>query len=128
LLEVTLRRNASRRKASVKPDPKKFHINKRAAALLAAIDGRDDDELLTTAELANLSGMSVIWLKKRRYAGNGPPYKKVGTRGVRYTIGGYRRWLEECDSQFTDAFNRSRERAAGRSRAAARERGREVMA
>jgi predicted DNA-binding transcriptional regulator AlpA len=123
LLEVTLSRN--RRTPS--PSPARFHINKRARSLLAADTGGEDDEALSPNEMAALSGMSLVWLKKRRRDKTGPPFKKIG-RSVRYPLGGYREWLKKCDQKAVASAEKAAERAAARARDYARERRREVLA
>src|SRR4051812_48907845 len=47
--------------------PRKFHLDKRAAAIAA--EPGDDDELLTTSQMATWLGVSVQWLDIGRHAG-----------------------------------------------------------
>lgn len=47
------------------------------------IESIPDDEFLTTQEAAKLTKMSVAWYEKKRWEGQGPPYRKRG-RAVRY--------------------------------------------
>jgi predicted DNA-binding transcriptional regulator AlpA len=89
-------KHAGKRKPAGKPSPKNFHIDKRAA-MISAADAGDDDELLTTKQVAQLLGVSEAWLKKRRADGTGPPYEKISTRCVRYPRNGLRPWREERD-------------------------------
>jgi len=42
-----------------------------------------DDELLTTAEAARITKMSIAWYERERWLGSGPPYHRRG-RSVRY--------------------------------------------
>jgi len=52
------------------------------------------EEVLTTEEAAQLTKMSVIWLKKQRCAGGGPPYLRRG-RTVRYLKSELLTWWSE---------------------------------
>ena len=77
-----------------KPDPKKFHINKRADAILEAT-ANADDKALSPKEAARLIGMSEVWLSKRRLAGDGPPYKRWSPHCIKYPLGELRAWLKQ---------------------------------
>jgi hypothetical protein len=52
----------------------------------------DDDELLTTEQLAKLRKVPASRLNKERLSGDGPPYIK-DRHLVRYRLGDYRVWL-----------------------------------
>lgn len=52
----------------------------------------NDDQLLTTEELAKLRNCSPSKINKERLTGDGPPFIKDGT-SVRYRLGDYREWL-----------------------------------
>jgi predicted DNA-binding transcriptional regulator AlpA len=82
----------------------RFHLIKRAAAIRAADNG-DNDELLTTKQLARLMGVSEIWLIKRRQDGTGPPYEMLSARCLRYRRSGYRGWLEEIERMSTAEYS-----------------------
>ena len=88
--------------------PKKFHINKRAASLRDAAAAGSDDELLTTEQLAQLMGVSEVWLKKCRADGTGPPHQMLTPKCVRYRRGAYRRWLEQREFKSIAAYKKSR--------------------
>jgi predicted DNA-binding transcriptional regulator AlpA len=49
--------------------------------------------LLTPKQAARLLNLSVSWLAKRRLAGDGPPYVKLGG-AVRYTEGSLQQWMK----------------------------------
>ncbi len=51
-------------------------------------------QYLNEKKAAEISGLSVNWLQRARWAGDGPPYAKVN-RSVRYEIGALLRWMEE---------------------------------
>jgi predicted DNA-binding transcriptional regulator AlpA len=41
------------------------------------------DRLISEKEAAQITGLSVAWFQRKRWAGGGPPYVKIG-RCVRY--------------------------------------------
>jgi predicted DNA-binding transcriptional regulator AlpA len=82
--------SASPRQPRGPPHERKFHLDKRAAAIAHEPGG--DDDLLTTSELAAWFGMSVEWVDIGRSEGYGPPYVKLG-RLVRYHRGKVKEWL-----------------------------------
>ena len=43
---------------------------------------------------ATVTGMSTAWFQRARWAGNGPPYVKVG-RAVRYRLDELIAWFED---------------------------------
>jgi hypothetical protein len=93
---------------------RKFHLDKRAAAIAAAPG--DDDELLTTAETAAWLQVSVQWLDIGRSGkGYGPPYVKLGDHIVRYHRGRVREWLRKRTFRSTSEYARRRSRRRGTS-------------
>ena len=56
--------------------------------------------LLTTEETADMIGMSVHWLERDRWSGEGkaPPYVKLG-RKVRYKRSDVMKWLESLGQE-----------------------------
>ena len=56
--------------------------------------------LLTTKETADMIGMSVPWLERDRWSGEGkaPPYVKLG-RKVRYKRSDVMKWLESLGQE-----------------------------
>ena len=48
--------------------------------------------LLTPKQAARLLNLSVSWLAKRRLAGDGPPYAKLGG-AVRYAESSLQQWM-----------------------------------
>jgi predicted DNA-binding transcriptional regulator AlpA len=71
----------------------RHHLDRRAAAIVDADANADDDELLTTAELANWLGVSPQWVEIGRTKHYGPPFKKLSSHMVRYRRGDARAWL-----------------------------------
>lgn len=49
--------------------------------------------LLTPKQAARLLNLSVSWLAKRRLAGDGPPYVKLGG-AVRYSESSLQQWMK----------------------------------
>jgi predicted DNA-binding transcriptional regulator AlpA len=76
--------------------PASFHIDKRADAILAAsANTGNDDDLLTTPQVADLLGVSTQWIEKRRTHGGGPPFVRLSQKIVRYPRDGLRHWLDQ---------------------------------
>jgi predicted DNA-binding transcriptional regulator AlpA len=88
--------------------PATFHIDKRAGTLLAASDADkdDDDELLTTQQLAAWLGVSVQFLEIGRSNGYGPSFVMLSARRIGYQRSAVRAWLKErtfaCTSQYAE--------------------------
>jgi predicted DNA-binding transcriptional regulator AlpA len=75
--------------------PKKFLLLDRRAQQIASIAiGADPDLLLDTRQTAEWLTVSVVWLEIGRSKGYGPPFRKLGTRSVRYRVGDVIAWLE----------------------------------
>jgi hypothetical protein len=73
--------------------PQKFHLDKRAPQILKSLEGRADDELLSTPEVAALLGVSKQWLEVGRSLGLGLEYEVLGPRCIKYKIGKIRKFL-----------------------------------
>jgi len=99
-----------------KSKPRTFHIDKRAAQL-AAIPG-DDDDVLTTEQLAAWWGVSKQWLEILRHTGGGPEYERLGPKLIRYRRSKAKKWLNTRShthtKQYTAGRNEDRRRAAPR--------------
>jgi hypothetical protein len=72
--------------------PKKHHIDKRAAHI--ASGAGDDDDLLSTIEMAAWFGVSTQWLEIGRHKGYGPPFERLGPKIIRYRRGKARAYLD----------------------------------
>jgi hypothetical protein len=96
-------------------NPKRHHIDKRAASLKAAAPG-GDDELLDTLQLASWLQVSVQWLEIGRSKNYGPPYERLSPTLIRYRRGAVRAWLVEREYASTEQYGKSR-----RARAASAE-------
>jgi predicted DNA-binding transcriptional regulator AlpA len=49
---------------------------------------------LTEEQVASILGVSVAWCQRMRWAGGGPPYRKIA-RAVRYPEDLLRAWIEQ---------------------------------
>jgi predicted DNA-binding transcriptional regulator AlpA len=95
--------------ASVPPaNPATFHIDRRAAAILADAGNGGDDDLLTTAQAAEWLGVSQQWLETRRSRGGGPPFVRLSPRVVRYPRSETRSWLNQRAHARTADYKRKR--------------------
>jgi predicted DNA-binding transcriptional regulator AlpA len=52
-----------------------------------------NDRYLTEQEAAVIDGMSLAWHRRCRWAGNGPPFVKLGN-AVRYKESSLRAWMD----------------------------------
>jgi len=77
----------------VAKSPKAHHLDKRAARLLAAGAG-DDDELLNTRATADWLGVSTQWLEIGRCKSYGPPFIRLSPHAIGYRRGDVRLWLK----------------------------------
>jgi len=50
------------------------------------------DRYLSTTEAAQITGLSAAWFERSRWAGNGPPFVKLG-RAVRYPSDELHAWM-----------------------------------
>ena len=87
-----------------RPPPSRFHLDRRAAQV--ASSAGDDDELLTTQDLADWLGVSVQWVNLQRTKGEGPEYERLGPRLIRYRRGKARQWLEQRSHLRTSEYSR----------------------
>lgn len=51
--------------------------------------------ILTEAQTADMTSMSLEWLKLHRYLADGPPYMKIGGRTIRYSRDAVLAWFAE---------------------------------
>lgn len=73
------------------------NLDKRAHQIVALTpEGFDDNELLTTLQVASWLGVSRNWLEIGRLSGgsNRPPFIKIGPQQVRYRRSDVKAWLE----------------------------------
>ena len=63
--------------------------------------------MLTPKQAARYLNLSVSWLAKRRLAGDGPPYIKLGG-AVRYAEGSLQQWMKGQQRTSTSGSSRGR--------------------
>jgi hypothetical protein len=88
---------------------KPFHIDKRAAAIVDADTG-DDDDMLSLQECADFCGESLAWIRKRRILRDGPEFEELSPRVIRCRRGTLKKWLKkrsrmwlaECERRYRD--------------------------
>ena len=56
---------------------------------------RPEDALLTTRQIAELTGLSAVTLSRWRSQRKGPPWIRLSASSVAYPLGGYREWVKE---------------------------------
>ena len=67
------------------------------------------DRLLTEKEASRITGLSVAWFQRKRWAGGGPPYVKLG-RAVRYRESELWSWIESHSGHSsTSSYPKKRE-------------------
>lgn len=115
------RKRTVRGSTAAVPVPKKFHIDKRAAAIAAAAaTGDNDDDLLTTREMAAWLQVSEQWLEIGRHRGYGPKFERLSQKLIRYRRGNAREWLNERSYRSTADYpgeNRKPGKAAAEAEA-----------
>ena len=93
------------------PRPLKHHLDRRADVIAEAVAGTgDDDDLLTTIQVANWFCVSPQWLEIGRMNGYGPPFVRVAPQVVRYRRGTMKAWLMERSHASTGEYASSRKR------------------
>ena len=88
----------------------RLHLDKRAPQIIAigaANADANDDDLLTTYQVAAWFGVSTQWLENGRSTGNyGPPFEMLGPGLVRYKRGRLREWLSQREYTHTAEYRR----------------------
>jgi predicted DNA-binding transcriptional regulator AlpA len=100
---MTTKRTALAKKKNTTPDPKSYHLDKRAQSIIAATSG-DDDDMLDTGQCAAWLGLSEQWLEIRRSRGGGPPFERISPRCVRYRRGKVKSWLDKRSHLSTSEY------------------------
>ena len=80
------------RRTTLSP-PKKHHIDKRAPDLIGHDAEVDEDELLSTGEVAAWLKVSTQFLEIGRLKGYGPKFIRLSARRIRYRRDDVRAWL-----------------------------------
>ena len=86
--------------------PFKAPLDRRAAALVAHPDYQNDEQLLTTQQVAEWLQISPSWLEIGRTKGYGPKYVKLGAKRVRYRVGDTKQYLRDRTCQATADYER----------------------
>jgi hypothetical protein len=73
--------------------PRRHHLDRRAHQILAADNGGDGDELLTTPQVAQWFGTSEQWLEIGRTRGYGPSFVMLAARTIRYRRSDCRKYI-----------------------------------
>lgn len=61
----------------------------------------DSQGLLNEQEACEYIGMSVHWMRRMRWAGGGPEFRKIGKAAVRYHIDALNKYLEDTKRKST---------------------------
>ena len=85
--------------------PFRHHLDKRAHKIVALNSGNDED-LLSTFEIAMWLDLSVAWLEIARHRGYGPSFIRVSARMIRYRRGDVIAWLRERTHACTNEYAR----------------------
>jgi predicted DNA-binding transcriptional regulator AlpA len=73
-------------------NPGSHHVDRRASDLIAQGTG-DPDDLLSTSDLAEWTGLSVQFFEIGRHRGYGPSYIRLSPRRIRYKRADVLAWL-----------------------------------
>ena len=103
------------KQSAVRPArPKKrtgtHHLDRRVKQILAVDTGDDDDDLLTTEEVAEWFGVSVQWLEIGRCKNYGPEFTRLGPHMIRYTRGNCRKFIRARTHWSTAEYDSGRQR------------------
>ena len=85
--------------------PGTHHLDRRARQL-AETGAGDDDELLTSQQLADWWGVSIQWVEIGRVKAYGSPFVKIGNL-IRYRRGTARQYLLERQHRSTAEYRES---------------------
>jgi hypothetical protein len=87
--------------------PGSMHIDKRAGRLLAdPISEGEDDDMLTTEEVADWLGVSTQFLELLRGRGTGPGFVDISPRIKKYRREAVRQWLRSRERRSTAQYQR----------------------
>jgi predicted DNA-binding transcriptional regulator AlpA len=97
---------------SVQNVPSKHHLDKRADALIA--EPGDDDELLSTRQVALWLQVSDQWLEIGRHKNYGPRFVRLSPQRVRYRRGDVRAFLASRTYNHTLEYTRKEDEEKSR--------------
>lgn len=84
--------------------PRFFLLDRRATHVASLATGADQELLLNTKQLAGWLGVSKQWLEIGRCRSYGPPYRRLGTKAIRYRVGDVLNWLDERSHKSTAEY------------------------
>ena len=58
-----------------------------------SVKTENPDRLMTSPQLAEIMGVSLVTLSRWRSAEKGPPFIRLGPTSVRYSVSAYQEWL-----------------------------------
>lgn len=86
------------------PTYQRHNLDRHALKIDADAPGKDDEDLLTTKEVAEWFRVSEQWLEIGRCKNYGPEFEQMSSRVIRYQRGKCRKWLRErsfaCTAQY----------------------------
>jgi hypothetical protein len=98
------RTSTLRPKKKLPHTPQRHNLDRHAAKIDADAPGKDDEDLLTTKQVAEWFRVSEQWLEIGRGKNYGPEFEQMGPRIIRYQRGKCREWLKErsysCTSEY----------------------------
>jgi hypothetical protein len=88
--------------------PIKRHFDRRAGQLAeqGQVTGNDDD-LLTSQQLADWLGVSLPWVEITRSQGNGPPFVRLNPNNIKYRRDAVVEWLKQREYTSTAQYAHS---------------------
>ena len=96
-----------------KAKPKSHHLDRRVAQLIQiGIATPNDDELLSTQQLATWLGVSEQWLEVGRSKNYGPRYERLSPRVIKYKRSDVIKWLATRSHASTAEYATKRRRAS----------------
>jgi predicted DNA-binding transcriptional regulator AlpA len=92
-----------------------YHLDKRAADIAETVAATgDDDVLLSTSDVAELTGTSTQYWEVLRSKGGGPPYVRLSPRRVRYRRSDLIAWLRDRTYEATRKYSSEWNKPQGR--------------
>lgn len=86
----------------------KLHLDKRAGALIQdAPENYNDEDLLSTMQVAAWLGTSPQWVEQSRPKGIGPPFIRITPSMVRYKRGDVISWLKQREQNSLAEYDRT---------------------
>ena len=103
--DIPARPTMRRRAPEPQHPPSRHHLDRRADEIIEHGEG-DDDELLSTSDVAEWLQLSVQWVEIGRHRGYGPKFIRLSPRRVRYRRGDVRDWLRQRQHQATAEYSK----------------------